>query len=171
MSIESVTISNHLILCRPLLLLTSIFPNIRVFSSESALHIKWSKYWSCSFSMSPSNEYSELIALELTGLTPCSPRDFVYNSSNAWKWKVKVKSLSCVWLSVTPWTASYQAPPSMRVSRQEYWSGFPRPSPEWDLIKHKSSYRAKETITNKKPTEWEKMFANDMTNKELISNI
>ena len=50
--------------------------------------------------------------------------------SNAWKWKVKVKSLSLVWLLATPWTAAYQAPPSMGFSRQEYWSGVPLPSPE-----------------------------------------
>ena len=49
--------------------------------------------------------------------------------SNAWKWKVKVKSLSCVWLLATPWTVAYQAPPSMGFSRQEYWSGVPLPSP------------------------------------------
>ena len=49
--------------------------------------------------------------------------------SNAWKWKVKVKLLSCVWPSVTPWTAAHQAPPSMGFSRQEYWSGVPLPSP------------------------------------------
>ena len=49
--------------------------------------------------------------------------------SNAWKWKVKVKSLSRVWLLVTPWTAAYQAPPSMGFSWQEYWSGVPLPSP------------------------------------------
>ena len=54
MSIESVMLSNHLILCHPFLLLPSIFPSIRVFSSESALHIKWPKYWSFSFSISPS---------------------------------------------------------------------------------------------------------------------
>ena len=48
--------------------------------------------------------------------------------SNAWKWKVKVKSLSRVWLLATPWTAAYQAPPSMEFSRQEYWSGVPFPS-------------------------------------------
>ena len=51
--------------------------------------------------------------------------------SNAWKWKVKVKSLSCVWLFKTPWTAAYQAPLSMEFSRQEYWSGVPLPSPTW----------------------------------------
>ena len=50
--------------------------------------------------------------------------------SNAWKWKVKVKSLSHVWLVATPWTAAYQAPPSMGFSRQEYWSGVPLASPE-----------------------------------------
>ena len=51
--------------------------------------------------------------------------------SNAWKWKVKVKSLSRVWLLATPWTAAYQAPPSMGLSRQEYWSGVPLPSPNF----------------------------------------
>ena len=58
MSIESVMPSSHLILCRPLLLLPSVFPSIRVFSNESVLHIRWPKYWSFSFSMSPSKEYS-----------------------------------------------------------------------------------------------------------------
>ena len=62
MSIESVMPSNHLILCHPLLLLPSIFLSIRVFSNESVLHIRWPKYWSFSFSISPSNEYSGLIS-------------------------------------------------------------------------------------------------------------
>ena len=61
MSIESVMLSNHLILCHPLLLLPSIFPSIRVFSNESVLRIRWPKNWSFSFSISPSNEYSGLI--------------------------------------------------------------------------------------------------------------
>ena len=65
MSIESVMPSNHLVLCRPLLLLTSIFPSIRVFSSESVLHIRWPKYWSFSFSISPFNEYSGLISFRI----------------------------------------------------------------------------------------------------------
>ena len=65
MSIESVMPSNHLILSRPLLLLPSIFPSIRVFSSESVLHIRWAKYWSFSFSISPSNEYLELISFRM----------------------------------------------------------------------------------------------------------
>ena len=81
-------------------------------------------------------------------LTPCDPIDgsppgspipgilqartlewVAISFSNAWKWKVKVKSLSRVWLCVTPWTAAYQAPPSTGFSRQEYWSGVPLPSP------------------------------------------
>ena len=62
MSIESLMPSNHLILCRPLLLRPSIFPSIRVFSDESALRIRWPKYWNFSFNISPSNEYSRLIS-------------------------------------------------------------------------------------------------------------
>ena len=58
--------------------------------------------------------------------------------SNVWKWKVKVKSLSSVWLLVTPWTAAYQAPPSMGFSRQEYWSGVPLPSPLYTAKKTQS---------------------------------
>ena len=68
MSIESVMSSNHLMLCHPLFLLPSVFPSIRVFSSELALHIRWPKCWSLSFSISPSKEYSGLIPLELTCL-------------------------------------------------------------------------------------------------------
>ena len=65
MSIESVVPSNHLILCHPLLLLPSIFPSIRLFSNELALRIRWPKYWSFSFSVSPSNEYSGLISFRI----------------------------------------------------------------------------------------------------------
>ena len=68
MSIESVMPSNHLILCRPLLLLPSIFPSIRVFSNESALRIRWPKYWSFSFNISPSNEHSGLISFRMDWL-------------------------------------------------------------------------------------------------------
>ena len=68
MSIASVMPSNHLILCRPLLLPTSIFPSIRVFSNESVLCIRWPKYWSCSFSISPSNGYSGLISFSIDWL-------------------------------------------------------------------------------------------------------
>ena len=65
MSVELVMPSSHLILCRPLLLLPSLFPSIRVFSSESVLCIRWPKYWSFSFSISPSNKYSELIPFRI----------------------------------------------------------------------------------------------------------
>ena len=65
MSIESVMPSNHLILCHPLLLLPSVFPSIRVYSNESVLHIRWPKYWSFSFSISPSNKYSGLSSFKM----------------------------------------------------------------------------------------------------------
>ena len=68
MSIESVMPSNHLILCHPLLLLPSIFPSIRVFSNESALHIRWSKSWSFSFKISSSNEHPGLISFRMDWL-------------------------------------------------------------------------------------------------------
>ena len=75
----------------------------------------------------------------IDGSPPGSPVPWIFQArtlewvaisfSNAWKWKVKGKSLSCVWLLATPWTAAHQAPPSMGFSRQEYWSGVPLPSP------------------------------------------
>ena len=65
MSVESVMPSNHLILCHPLLLLPPIFPSIRVFSDESALHIRWPKYWSLNFNISPTNEHPELISFRM----------------------------------------------------------------------------------------------------------
>ena len=68
MSIESVMPSCHLIFCHPLLLLSSIFPSIRVFSNESVLHIRWPKYWSFGFSIRPSNEYSGLISFRMDWL-------------------------------------------------------------------------------------------------------
>ena len=76
---ESVMPSNHLILCRPLLLPPSIFPSIRVFSNESVLHIRWPKYWSFSFSTSPSNEYSELIFFRMDWLDPLAAQGFLKN--------------------------------------------------------------------------------------------
>ena len=72
--------SNRLILCGPLLLLPSVFPNIRVFSNESALCIRWPKYWSFNFNISPSNEHPGLISFRMDWLvgSPCSPRDSVH---------------------------------------------------------------------------------------------
>ena len=72
---ESVMPSNHLILCCPFPLLPSVFPSIRVFSSEPAVHISWPKYWSFSFSTSPSNGYSGLISFRIDWFDLCCPRD------------------------------------------------------------------------------------------------
>ena len=88
MSIESVMPSNHLILCCPLLLLPSIFPNIRVFSNESALRIRWPKYWSFSFNISPSNEHPGLISFRMDWLDPLAVQGTLksllqYHSSKA----------------------------------------------------------------------------------------
>ena len=79
MSIESVIPSNHLILYHPLLLLPSILPSIRVFSSESILHIRWPKYWSFSFSISPSNEYSVLISFRIDWLDLLTVKETLFN--------------------------------------------------------------------------------------------
>ena len=89
-SVESVMPSNYLILCRPLLLLPSIFSNIRVFSNESVLHIRWPNYWSFSFSISPSIEYSGLISfridwlelLAVQGMKSKAEGCISYNSAN-----------------------------------------------------------------------------------------
>ena len=102
MSIESVMPSNHLILCHPLLLLPSIFPSFRVFSNESVLHIRWPKYWSFSFTISPSNEYSGLISIRMNLLdllavqgTPKSfPQDRSPKASILWH-----SAFFIVWIS------------------------------------------------------------------------
>ena len=87
MSIESVMPSNHLMFCRPLLLLPSVFPSIRVFSNESVLRITWPKYWSFSFNISPSNEYSGLFPLGLTGLISLLSKRYSRVFSNPAVWK------------------------------------------------------------------------------------
>ena len=87
MSIELVMPSSHLILCRPLLLLPPIAPSIRVFSSESTLHMRWPKYWSFSFSTSPSNEYSGLLSFRIDRFdllaVQGTPKSLQHNSSKA----------------------------------------------------------------------------------------
>ena len=80
-SIESVMPSNHLILCHPLLLVPSIFPSIRVFSNESVLRIRWPKYWSFSFNMSPYSEYSGLISFRMDWLDLLAVTDFIFLDS------------------------------------------------------------------------------------------
>ena len=106
MSVDLMMPFKYLILCCPLLLLPSIFPSIRDFSSESALHIRWSKYWSFSFSISPSNEYSGLISLRTDWfdffIVQGTLKSLLQHHSS-------VQSLSCVWHFATPWTAACQA--------------------------------------------------------------
>ena len=92
MSIELVMLSNHLILCRPLLLSPSVFPNIRVFSNESALCIRWPKYWSFSFSISPSNKHSGLISFRMDWLdllaVQGTPKSLLqHHGSEAFLWR------------------------------------------------------------------------------------
>ena len=87
MSTELVMLSNHLVLCHTLLLLPSIFPSFRVFSNESAFHIRWPKYWSFSFSISPSKEYSGLISFRI---------DFFFISLQSWGFS-RVFSSTIVW--------------------------------------------------------------------------
>ena len=110
MSIESVMPFNHLILCHPLLPLPSIFPSIRVFSSESAFHIRWPKYWSFSFSTSPSHEYSGLISfridwidlLEVQG-TLSAKAQFISKASILWcQPSLWSNSHICKWLLEKP---------------------------------------------------------------------
>ena len=90
MSIESVIPSNHLILCRPLLPLPSMLPSIKVFSNESVLCIRWSKYWSFSFSISPSNEYSGLISFRMDGLDLLAVQRTLKNLLQHHSWKASI---------------------------------------------------------------------------------
>ena len=170
MSIASVVLSDHVILCCALLLLSSIFPSIGFFSCESALHVaevlelqlqhlsfQWIfgvdfllvwLVWTPCCPRDSQESYSAAAKSLQSCLTLCDPIDgsppgssvpgilqartlewVAISFSNAWKWKVKVKSLSPVWLFDTLWTIAYQAPLSMGFSRQEYWSGLPLPSP------------------------------------------
>ena len=146
MSVQLVMPSNYLILCHPLLLPPSIFPSIRVFSNESVVCIRWPKYWSFSFSISPSNEYSGLISFRMDWLDLLPVQgtlksllslvkllgiekmfSFCLNSINSC-----VFMLSCfnhVQLFVALWTTAPHAPLSMGFSRQERWSGLTCPPP------------------------------------------
>ena len=153
--------SSHLILCRPLLLLPPVPPSIRVFSKESTPHMRWPKYWSFSFSISPSNEHPGLISFRMDWLDLLTVQGTLksllqHHSSKASILQRSafftvqlshpyIKSMllllllllshfSRVGLLATPWTAAYQAPLSMGFSRQEYWSGLPLPSPIKSII-------------------------------------
>ena len=140
--------SSHLILCRPLLLLPSIFPSIRVFSNELALCIRWPEYWSSSFSISPSNEYSRLISfktawydLPIQGI-PAPQFESINSSTLSLLYGPTLTSIhaataaaaaakllqSCLTLC-NPIDGSPPGSPSLGFSRQEHWSGLPFPSP------------------------------------------
>ena len=147
--------SNHLILCRPLLLLPPIPPSIRIFYNESTLCLMWPKYWSFNFSISPSNEHPGLISFRMDWfdllavqgtfkslLQRHSPKASVlqwsaffivqlthpYMTTGKTMLLLLLSRFSCVRLLATPWTAAHHVPPSMGFSRQEYWSGVPLPS-------------------------------------------
>ena len=109
MSIESVMPYSHLILCRPLLLLPSVFPSIRVFSSESVLCIRWPKYWSFSFNISLSNEHSGLISFRMDGLvgSPCSPRDSQESSPTPQFKSINSSALSAIYSPTLTSTHDY----------------------------------------------------------------
>ena len=94
--------SNHFILCRPLPLLPSIFPSIRVFSNESVLRMRWPRYWSFRFNVSPSNEYSGLISFRMDWLDPCNTRDSQESSLTP-----QLKSISSLVLSLLYGQLSY----------------------------------------------------------------
>ena len=96
-SIQSVVPSNHLILCHPLHLLLSIFPGIRVFSKESVLHIKWPKYYSFSFSISPFNEHLVLISFRLDWLGLLAVRDFQESSPTSQFKSINASALSLLY--------------------------------------------------------------------------
>ena len=110
MSIESVMPFNHLILCCPLLLLPSIIPSIRVFSNESVLCIRWPKYWSFSFSISPSNDYSRLTSFRIDWLDVLAVQRTLKSllQHHSLVQFSSVQSLSHVWLFVTLWIAACQ---------------------------------------------------------------
>ena len=98
MSIELVMPSNHLILCHPLLLLPSIFPSIRVFSSESVLHIRWPKYWSFSFSISPCNEYLGLISFRIVWLDLLAVQGTLKSLLQHHTWKASILRRSALFI-------------------------------------------------------------------------
>ena len=111
MSIELVMPSNHLILCRPLLLLPSIFPSIKIFSYESVLHVRWPKYWSFSFSISPSNEYSGLISFRIDWSDLLAVQG------------TKESSLTPQFKSINSLTLSFLYSPTL-TSMHDYWKHY-----------------------------------------------
>ena len=140
--------SSHLILCRPLLLLPPILPSIKVFTDESTLRMRWPKYWSFSFSSSPSKEQKYLMikTKQTNKKNLCFSKKGKMSEGKCLNWRrlslITIAALVCllslfsyIRLFETLWTISCQAPQSMGFSRKEYWSGLPccrRSSQSWD---------------------------------------
>ena len=128
---------NHLILCRPLLLSPSVFPSIRVFCNELVLHIRWPKYWSFHFSISPSIEYSGLISFRMDWLelpavqaTLKSLQHHISKESILWYSAFFIVQLSRTYIPLSHFSrVRLCVTPSLGFSRQEQWSGLPFPSP------------------------------------------
>ena len=110
MSIESVMPFNHLFLCCPLLLPPSIFPSIRVFSNESVLHIRWAKYWSFSFNISPSNEYSGLISFRIDWLDLLTVQETLWLNGREHICQSRRHGFD-LWLGKIPWRRTWQSTP------------------------------------------------------------
>ena len=128
MPIKSVMPSSHLILCHPLLILLPVPPRIRVFSNESTLHMRWPKYWSFNFSISPSNEHPGLISFRMDWLDLLAVQGTLKSLLQHHSFhklvtififiiSVVAQSLSHVWLFVTPWTPAHQASLSFTISQ------------------------------------------------------
>ena len=134
MSMESVMPSNHLILCHPLLL-PSIFPSTRVFINKSILHIRWPKYWSLIFSISPSNEYSGLIFFRIDWFDLLAVQGTLKSLLQHHSSKVSIFRCSAAFMVqlshsyLTESESKVTQSPSMGFFRQEYWNGLPFPSP------------------------------------------
>ena len=140
MFIESVMPSSHLILRRPLLLLPSIPPSIRVFSNVSTFHMRWPKYWSFSFSISPSNEHPGLIPFRMDWLDLLAVQGTLKSLLQHHHLKASILQRSAFFKAQTSHLYMNQAPPSLGFSRQEHWSGLPFPSPMHESEKWKWSH-------------------------------
>ena len=116
MSIESVMPSNHLILCHPLLLLPSVFPSIRVFSSKSALCIRWPKYWNFSFSISPSNEYLGLISFRIDWFDLLAIQG-ILKSLQHHSWKASILRCSAFYMVQLSYAPAKEATPPFLPSK------------------------------------------------------
>ena len=122
MSIESVMPSNYLVLCRPLLLPPSNFPSIRVFSNELAVHIRWPKYWSFNFSISPSNEYSGLISFKVDQFDLLAVQGTLESSLAPQFKSINSLALLANLYQLAPWKKSYDKPRQHIKKHRHYFA-------------------------------------------------